>query len=98
MATASKIATVGNRALRFVKSKNNVRSDVVEAIRRLPYLDPKVLEEREKRAAELRGRLYLSRRFSFGWECRDSVFSVEWEKYCIDACSIFLKIILDSFG
>jgi RNA-dependent RNA polymerase len=87
----AQIITVGNRTLRFVKSKKNVRSDVVEAIRRLPYLDPKVLEEREKRAAELRESIISVQTIQFGWECRDSVFSVEWEKYCIDACSIFFE-------
>jgi hypothetical protein len=69
-----------------------VRSDIVETILRLPYIDPKVLDERQRRAAELRASSISVRTIQFGWECRDSVFSVEWEKNnYIDACNIYFE-------
>jgi RNA-dependent RNA polymerase len=90
---APKTVSIGTRVLRFSKSKKDVRSDVVETIRRLPYLDAQALKEREDReraAAELRASPMSVRTIQFGWECRDSVFSVEWEKKDYeDKCSIF---------
>jgi RNA-dependent RNA polymerase len=89
---APKILTIANRAIHFEKSKKEARSDVVESIRHLPYADPKELEKREKRAAELRATSISVRTIQFGWECRDSVLSVEWEKKdYIDACGIFFR-------
>lgn len=86
-----KVLKIMSRQLRFEKSTRVVQLNIVETIRRRPYLDPKVLEEREKRAAELRANSISVRAIQFGWECRDSVFSVEWEKDCIDECGIFFE-------
>jgi RNA-dependent RNA polymerase len=89
---APKILTIANRTIHFEKSKKEARSDVVESIRHLRYADPKELEDREKRAAELRKTSISVRTIQFGWECRDSVLSVEWEKKdYIDACGIFFQ-------
>jgi RNA-dependent RNA polymerase len=89
---APKTLMIANRRIRFEKSKRVARLDVVETIRRLPYLDARALEEREKRAAELRATNISVRAIQFGWECRDSVFSVEWEKKdYIDACAIVFQ-------
>lgn len=81
--------SLGNRVIKFSKSKRNARSDVVETIRHMPYRHPEVLEERERRARELQANSISVRTVQFGWECRDSVFSVEWEKKdYVDACAV----------
>jgi hypothetical protein len=89
---APKMLHIANRAIYFEKSKKKARPDVVETIRRLPYVDPKELDEREKRAENLRATSISVRTIQFGWECRDSVLSIEWEKKdYIDVCGIFFQ-------
>jgi hypothetical protein len=84
--------SVGSRFLRFTTSRGNARPDIVDAIQRLPYEDPNMLRERERRAAELRQNSISVRTIQFGWVCRDSVFSVEWEKTSyIDMCGIYFN-------
>lgn len=87
---ARKFVSVAQRVLQFTTSKKSARPDIVDTIQRLPYEDPEVLRERERRAEELRAHSVSVRTIQFGWECRDSVFSVEWEKKeYIDMCGIF---------
>ncbi|KAI0793415.1 RdRP-domain-containing protein [Abortiporus biennis] len=76
-----KTITIGTR-IKFVKSKNNARTDIVEGIRRLPYVDPQRLEEQNQRDERLRGDVIKLDTLQFGWECRDQVFSIEHEQAC----------------
>ncbi|KZP16752.1 hypothetical protein FIBSPDRAFT_50509, partial [Athelia psychrophila] len=81
---------LGNRTLKFAKSQQRPQKAIVETIKRLPYNPPEILQERERRARELQSNTISIRTIQFGWECRDSVFSVEWEKQ-VDTCGLFFK-------
>jgi RNA-dependent RNA polymerase len=91
----------------FQFSRHPLRADVVEAILRLPYLDPRAVEEEEERASQLRSHHVSVRFIQFGWECRDNVFSIEWEKSCLGGCEVIfdpekkelrIKIVGDPSG
>ncbi|KAK7694554.1 hypothetical protein QCA50_001740 [Cerrena zonata] len=70
---------VGLRLL-FKRSNKPPRSNIVEEVRRMPYIDPRIVEEQELRSQELLSHQVKIACLQFGWECRDNVFSVEWEK------------------
>ena len=92
MPTPTNLIQLGSRCIRFEKSRRVARADVVDTIRHLPYEDPREREERQRRADILKKSTVSIRTIQFGWECRDSVLSVEWEKNnFIDACAIILN-------
>ena len=68
------------RRISFKPSKGEPRKDIVEKLRRTPYIDPHAEAERQRRVAEAEENQIPIRRIEFGWECRDTVFSCEWEK------------------
>ncbi|KAG5644736.1 hypothetical protein DXG03_007865 [Asterophora parasitica] len=70
---------VCNRRIKFSTSQRQPRSDIVEIITRQPYIDPRVAEEKDTRDRALRADTVSFTTLQFGWECRDSVFSIEWE-------------------
>ena len=70
---------VCGKAIRFSKSRNQAKLDIVENIRRLPYQDPQAIEERETRVQEIQSAHIAIQKLQFGWECRDHVFSSELE-------------------
>ncbi|KAF9458199.1 RNA-directed RNA polymerase 2 [Collybia nuda] len=70
----------GGRRIKFIQSKNLARPDILASIQRRPYIEPKIREERERREAILASETVSIRTIQFGWECRDSIFSIEWEK------------------
>ncbi|KAJ6519524.1 RNA-directed RNA polymerase 2 [Mycena sanguinolenta] len=70
---------IGGRRVKFSPGKSKPRQEVVERIQRFPYADPNVAEQKEQRAHALQSENILLRTLQFGWSCRDSVFSVEWE-------------------
>ncbi|KAI0033364.1 RNA dependent RNA polymerase-domain-containing protein [Vararia minispora EC-137] len=76
---------VMGRRVRFFKSWNTPKPDIVEKITRLEYKDPRALEEKERRARELEEALVPVNTIQFGWECRDKVFSIEWEHHATPA-------------
>ena len=82
---------VDSRMIRFELSRNPPRADVVETIRRLPYLDPRAVEEQNVRTAQLRSEFVSVKTLQFGWECRDQVFSIEWETTFPDPCRLFFE-------
>ena len=65
----------------FRKSKDPLRTDIVEKLRRTPYVDPHAQAEKQKRVAEAEANQIPINGIEFGWECRDTVFSCEWEKF-----------------
>lgn len=69
-----------NMRIIFQKSRKAARRETLERILRMPYEDPSVAQAREHEAAELQGQSVRISTIQFGWECRDSVFSAEYEK------------------
>ncbi|KAH9857867.1 RdRP-domain-containing protein [Lenzites betulinus] len=76
------ILTVGNSRIQFQRSRNAPRREVLEQVQRLPFEDPHIAQAREREAKELEALSTHIRTIQFGWECRDQVFSIEWEKSC----------------
>ncbi|KAI1797790.1 RdRP-domain-containing protein [Ganoderma leucocontextum] len=66
--------------LQFQFSNRPVRQEVVERILRIPFQDPREAHAREEKEAELRALQVRISTIQFGCECRDQVYSVEWEK------------------
>lgn len=62
------------------------RVDVLGIITRLPYVDPKVLEARRRRVAQIDATIVNIKIIQFGWECRDQTFSIESEENCLGRC------------
>ncbi|KAI0824259.1 RdRP-domain-containing protein [Trametes gibbosa] len=74
--------SVGNTHVQFQRSRNAPRRDVVEQVQRQPFEDLRIAQEREHDTEELKALSAQIRTIQFGWECRDQVYSVEWEKSC----------------
>ncbi len=74
---------LGTNRVQFEWSRRVARREVLERIRRLPYEDPRQTQVREQEAAELSALLIHVSAIQFGRECRDNVYSVEWEKTCL---------------
>ncbi|KAF9535863.1 RNA-directed RNA polymerase 2 [Crepidotus variabilis] len=79
---------VGTRQILFVLSNKPPRQDVLDTVRLLPYQEPRVTEERERRQQQLDAGAIPVNALQFGWECRDSVFSIECETQCENRCAI----------
>ena len=79
---AEKTILVGWYELEFKKSNKDPRPAVLKKITTMPYVDPKDEEEREQHEEDLRSRSVSVSAVQFGWECRDSVYSVEYERPC----------------
>ncbi|KAK0246074.1 RNA-directed RNA polymerase 2 [Armillaria nabsnona] len=78
--------SVGSRQVKFCVSRRGPRSDIVDNIARTPYLDPRAVEERNWRTSKLQRESVLIRTIQFGWDCRDYIFSIEWEKTFSTSC------------
>lgn len=79
---------VEHRRITFSRSFRSARRDVVEYINRLPFLDPKAIEEKERLNKEFQSSPVAIRSIQFGRECRDSVFSIEWEQSWDEDCRL----------
>ncbi|KAJ7456685.1 RNA-directed RNA polymerase 2 [Mycena latifolia] len=75
-----KLFHIFGRRIKFSLGRGKPRQDVVERIQRFPYADPMAAKEKEARSHILQTENILLRTLQFGWSCRDSVFSVEWEE------------------
>ncbi|TCD63993.1 hypothetical protein EIP91_004695 [Steccherinum ochraceum] len=69
-------------AISFTLSNVPPRSNVVEFIRRYPYVDPYAQEDLEALENEVQAHPVTINTLQFAWECRDDVFSVEFERDC----------------
>ena len=69
------------RQVFFKPSKGTPHQNVVEKLLRTPYVDPHAEAEKQKKATEAEANRIPIRGIEFGWECRDGVFSCEWEKF-----------------
>jgi RNA-dependent RNA polymerase len=85
-AFSSLLINIGGRRLKFMKSRRVASREVVQSIRSRPYADPKTMEEKERRDKALSSGEVSIDTIQFGWECRDSVFSIEWEQTFKSAC------------
>ena len=64
----------------FERSKYPPKKSVLDELERTPYVDPRKAAEKQKRVEEAEANRIPIRGIEFGWECRDGVFSCEWEK------------------
>ena len=69
-----------HRRVFFKPSDGRPRTDIVEKLLRTPYIDPHAEAEKRKRVIEAEANQIPIRGIEFGWECRDEIFSCEWEK------------------
>ena len=76
----------GGRRIKFMKSKRAARPEVVKSITSRPYIDPKTMEEKERKDKVLASGEVSIDTIQFGWECRDLIFSIEWEQTFKGAC------------
>ncbi|KAI0033365.1 RNA-directed RNA polymerase 2 [Vararia minispora EC-137] len=75
----SRSLSVDNRKILFHLSNRPPNPNIVRMVFERPYKDPAIREEMERRQELLKqGNVPLDT-IQFGWECRDSVFSIEWE-------------------
>lgn len=71
---------VCGQTVRFTESKNLPRPATVDKIRLKPYVDPDEQKVKEDLWADLKARIVSVSSVQFGWECRDHVYSIEYEK------------------
>jgi RNA-dependent RNA polymerase len=74
------VCYVGGRAIKFTQSRNSARADILEYVQQRPYIEPGASEERKRIEAILASGRVSVKTIQFGWECRDNVFSIEWEE------------------
>ena len=73
---------IGTTRVQFRESDRPARPEVVDRIRSAAFQDPREAHAREQRLEELRALQVHVSTIQFGWECRDQVYSVEWETAC----------------
>ncbi|EIW64750.1 RdRP-domain-containing protein [Trametes versicolor FP-101664 SS1] len=88
--TATRFLTLGVTRVQFQRSKKDPRMEVLERVQRQSFEDPRIAQARERDAEDLRLRQVPLVTIQFGWECRDQVFSIEWEKSC-SAVLVFVE-------
>ncbi|KAF9260078.1 RdRP-domain-containing protein [Marasmius fiardii PR-910] len=77
-----KFVAIRGRRIIFKISNKPLSLDILLSIQNSPYLDPEVLEERERIARHLKESTVPITRLQFVWPCRDQVLSAEWEHVC----------------
>lgn len=71
---------VHGRAIKFTQSRREeCIPDILERITHLPYFDPQILKANEDRASRLQSGTIFLNSIQAGWDCRDNLFSIEWE-------------------
>ncbi|KAI0724457.1 RdRP-domain-containing protein [Cerioporus squamosus] len=79
---------IGATSVKFMQSNKSARAELVERVRSTPFQDPREAVARDHRAEELQALEVHASAIQFGCECRDGVYSIEWEKKC-DATLIY---------
>lgn len=78
--TGSRRLVLHGLPLIFELSRQRIpRPGILDQITRAPYIDPSAAREAEVRADFFDSHHIPLNALQFGWDCRDSVFSVEWE-------------------
>ena len=80
--TPSKSIIILGTIIRFSESRRPPRPDILEEVRRSPYTGPEAERRREQLDSQLREKFIAVTCLQFGWECRDDVLSIEWERKC----------------
>ncbi|KAI3600948.1 hypothetical protein WG66_014877 [Moniliophthora roreri] len=80
--------SIRGRKLAFQLSNKALSLDILISIQNSPYLDPAELEERERILKLLDSNPISLERLQFGWDCRDHVFSVEWDYPCLHGSAL----------
>ena len=75
-----KTVRFAQRRVFFEPSNNRPRDDIVQKLRLTPYVDPYAQAEKQRKIVEAEENRIAIFGIEFGWECRDGVFSCEWEK------------------
>ncbi|KIY45410.1 RdRP-domain-containing protein [Fistulina hepatica ATCC 64428] len=71
---------LGRTIMKFSKSRNDPKQDVIADLLVLPYMDPQVMEKDQQRTHYLQSRSVHIKTVQFGWDCVDNAeFSIEWE-------------------
>ncbi|KAJ7225794.1 RNA-directed RNA polymerase 2 [Mycena pura] len=83
-----KVMIIGGRRVKFYVGRSKPRPDVVDRILRFPYANPALAEEREQNTKMFQSQSVMLRTLQFGWLCRDSVFSVEWESPIVGSLQV----------
>lgn len=78
----------GRRQAQFLNSTKPPRADVLQQIKLLPFVNPWVKQEQERKKQELDAANVRVKVLQFGWNCRDFAFSVECEERCEGRCAI----------
>ncbi|KAL1732044.1 RNA dependent RNA polymerase-domain-containing protein [Schizophyllum commune] len=69
------------RAIQFQQANRQPPDpSILEDIRRLPYQDPHAVQQQNERTNYLQRNQIAVSAVQFGWDCRDAVFSIEWEE------------------
>lgn len=89
--------------IQFMPSKKDPRPQVLETIKNTPFVDAQLLHERDDIKRNLESGVIALRGLQFGRECRDGVFSIEWEKVfdmqdCMVSIEYERRLILISHG
>ena len=69
------------RQVSFERSRFEPNKGILEDLERIPYVDPREEAEKQERIEEAEANQVPIRGIEFGWECRDAVFSCEWETW-----------------
>ena len=75
-----KIVRFAERQAFFKQSDDWPDNDIVQRLRRTLYIDPYEQAEKQRAIEEAEANRIRISRIEFGWECREKVFSCEWEK------------------
>ena len=75
-----KVVRFAERQVFFKPSNNRPRDEIVQMLRLTHYADPYAQAEKQRRTMEAEANRIPISGIEFGWECRDAVFSCEWEK------------------
>ncbi|KAH8120135.1 RdRP-domain-containing protein [Phellopilus nigrolimitatus] len=80
--------SMGYQLVTFRKGIKDPRPYVLEDIRRLPFIDPLALQKKENIRQSMEHSLVLLSAIQFGWDCRDEVFSIEYERSNLASCRL----------
>jgi len=75
-----KIIRFAGKRVFFKPSKYSPHINIVQKLLHTHYVDPYAQAEKQKRIKEAEANQIPISAIEFGWECRDGVFSCEWEK------------------
>jgi RNA-dependent RNA polymerase len=92
-----KMFRLAARQVVFEPSDDWPVGEVVQKLQRTPYVDPYAQAEKQRMIEEAEANRVPISGIEFGWECRDGVFSCEWEKL-LDPLGSFVGYDVDQRG